>query len=702
MNIPIPKETLWLWLFRVTAILMLGLAVIGAIKSYSPVPYWDMWDGYLRFYTSVSEGDFGAWWAQHNEHRIVLSRILFWIDISFFAGLSWFLIITNYVLMICTVSVFYKFLQERVKQDSSHLAGKVLRLFIIAILFSWIQVSNLTWGFQSQFILAQLLPLLAFYVLHLSFTSQKSGKSLFLTACFLGVLSVGTMANGILALPLMLVLGLILRISKIKLFILALLAITMIGLYFYGYHSPDGHGSIKAAVLNNPIDVFKFLLLYIGGPFYYMTGEGSFIIAQLAGIFLIGSAICFGWQSLKKPDKHSLQLALLSFILYVGGTALGTAGGRVVFGLEQALSSRYQTPVLMAWVALLVLFSPLIISSIKKHPYLMLSILFVLLVSLLPIQFKALQLKEGEHFEKEIAALALELNIKDQDQIVSVFPSAEWALAIVEKPVEFDLSIFGTPKIKNVAQLIGRTSSENQLFKCSGSVDEISEIDGVSDYVRIRGWMYQNSTRATPEVIHIVNGGNKIIGYALTGQPRADIAKEINNKAGWSGFKGYLLSQEMGGGITLEGHGKAECKLSVTIPLLAFDVKKIDIEKGDITVNASQVVSDNSWLGSDFYRTTVSGYKVYGSFITGDQDTGAITLKLKKGDSLFYRSGPVMTNQRIIIKSEKTFLQKLPQAIDWIKLEFSNKHLAEEFDVILEDNGAGWGEWSAIVVKTDD
>ncbi|MGD4365427.1 hypothetical protein QT713_22860, partial [Xanthomonas citri pv. citri] len=43
--------------------------------TFSPVPFWDMWDGGLGFYVRQMT-DVSQWWAQHNEHRIVLSRIL--------------------------------------------------------------------------------------------------------------------------------------------------------------------------------------------------------------------------------------------------------------------------------------------------------------------------------------------------------------------------------------------------------------------------------------------------------------------------------------------------------------------------------------------------------------------------------------------------------------------------------------------------
>lgn len=103
-------------------------------------------------------------------------------------------------------------------------------------------------------------------------------------------------------------------------------------------------------------------------------------------------------------------------------------------------------------------------------------------------------------------------------------------------------------------------------------------------------------------------------------------------------------------------------------------------------------------MGSDYHRTKVDGYKVLGSFINGNHDTGSISLQLKRGGSLYYRSGPTGGGQLLFIESDKLFSQVLPVATDWVVLEFSNSNLPDIFTVIFKDAGAGWGEWSAIAV----
>ncbi len=66
--------------YAVAAAFIVALAVVGAVHCYSPVPYWDEWDGSLNFFMKVAHGDWSAWLIQPLEHRMRLTRIFFWLD----------------------------------------------------------------------------------------------------------------------------------------------------------------------------------------------------------------------------------------------------------------------------------------------------------------------------------------------------------------------------------------------------------------------------------------------------------------------------------------------------------------------------------------------------------------------------------------------------------------------------------------------
>jgi hypothetical protein len=73
--------------------------IFGAVRNYSPVPFWDMWDSDIGFYEQVSRGRWDAWWAPHAEHWILFSKLFFWLDHKYLHGLSLLLIPLNLVVM---------------------------------------------------------------------------------------------------------------------------------------------------------------------------------------------------------------------------------------------------------------------------------------------------------------------------------------------------------------------------------------------------------------------------------------------------------------------------------------------------------------------------------------------------------------------------------------------------------------------------
>jgi hypothetical protein len=524
-------------IFALFALTYVALAIIGAFRSYSPVPYWDMWDGYIQFYVRVLNSDWSVWWAQHNEHRIFLARLFFWLDLSFFDGLSWFLIIVNYTLLFIACLTFLTMWRE--KSGKGYNFGY---LFLTAWIFSWVQNENLTWGFQSQFILAQLLPLLAFYFIHLSTNenSKKTDRNFYL-AIFFGCLSIGSMANGVLALPLLTIYALVSKAKRERVGILILASIVCLFFYFYGYVAVQRHGSIMLALKNNPIDLFKYITLYIGGPFYYIgKGEAGLFFAFIAGLLFFILTLFKIKEEFSNAWKSSFNLALIFFIFYIAGTALGTGGGRLIFGIEQALSSRYMTPALMAWAALFILFS----SNVLKCEKCSTIISALVLILLLPYQLKALQFNHDENFQRKVAALALEMRVKDQDQVTQIYPSLENALAITELPVKNNFSIFGTQLLKNVNEKLNSKIVLKNIgdihTKCIGHIDEVTSIKNESNYNKIKGWVFNSITKNVPPSLWVLNGKNEIIGYVITGQSRNDVRDLIDPSALRSGFIGYI------------------------------------------------------------------------------------------------------------------------------------------------------------------
>jgi hypothetical protein len=67
--------------------------------------------------------------------------------------------------------------------------------------------------------------------------------------------------------------------------------------------------------------------------------------------------------------------------------------------------------------------------------------------------------------------------------------------------------------------------------------------------------------------------------------------------------------------------------------------------------------------------------QVFGSFIHSDKDTGSISLKVRKGDPLFYRSGPTRGRQFLHIPGSDFSPFILPAATKWVRLRLTNNKL---------------------------
>jgi len=121
----------------VLAFVFIALAIVGGVRQYLPVSYWDMWQGYVGFLTQSDLSTWQAWWGQHNEHRILISRLSFWVDFKVFGASFIFLVIVNYLLATAAVLLFLWALRERIGVLSARSGALLVVALIPVASFSW-------------------------------------------------------------------------------------------------------------------------------------------------------------------------------------------------------------------------------------------------------------------------------------------------------------------------------------------------------------------------------------------------------------------------------------------------------------------------------------------------------------------------------------------------------------------------------------
>lgn len=321
----------------------------GAYRFYSPIPQLDMWEGYLDFYLHILDGDSAIWWGQHNEHRLILPRILFYIDLALLGGQSRLLIPVNVIFVFIVWYMLLLYAKRFLYDKSENTSFYYLLILLTVFALSWKQDENIIWAFQSQFWLAYLLPLLGFYFLARSETDKDKEGRYFSLACFFGILSAGTMANGILALPLLAVMSLVLRKRAFYSMMLVISAALIMGLYLYNYQTPAEHNSFIDNVLHRPWQTIVFFIEYIGVPPKNIYASFIFGLMHLYLIIVV-------LMNVKQHRDNPFYLSVVAFLLYYLATAVVTSGGRVNHGFNAALVGRYTTPAFISISLSLILY----------------------------------------------------------------------------------------------------------------------------------------------------------------------------------------------------------------------------------------------------------------------------------------------------------------------------------------------------------
>jgi len=168
-------------------------------------------------------------------------------------------------------------------------------------------------------------------------------------------------------------------------------------------------------------------------------------------------------------------------------------------------------------------------------------------------------------FNREVAVLALELRVRDEQQINSVYVMDQGLFNTVAVASEYNIGIFDRFPWRDLAPQLGNIVRAREAANCQGHIDQVSSIDGDNNYLRVDGWLFSNTEDRTPQLIQIRNPIGEIAGFALTGQPRPDVAEAVDDDAERSGFRGYIRREYSQPQMTLSGVD-VDCALQVDIP----------------------------------------------------------------------------------------------------------------------------------------
>jgi len=168
-------------------------------------------------------------------------------------------------------------------------------------------------------------------------------------------------------------------------------------------------------------------------------------------------------------------------------------------------------------------------------------------------------------FDHSLASLALSLGVRDEATLRNIFPPEEKLLDNYENELEFGIPVFRQKEFGN----LGRKISEKLVYGNSlatGHVDRISEIENEELYVKVEGWFYDFDTDSSEENFYLVNNVYEIVGMAIGLKSRPDVARHFgNSRAEYSGYVGYLLSNEKNNSFAVVGENTGKYILNPDI-----------------------------------------------------------------------------------------------------------------------------------------
>ncbi|MFN9030641.1 MAG: hypothetical protein ACK54C_15245 [Betaproteobacteria bacterium] len=543
----------------ILATAFLSSTAVGLVVSFSPVPFWDMWDGYLNFYVRVSDGDYTAWWDKHVDHRIIFSRVFFWIDLKFLNGTTKALVILNVILALAIAAALV-WLSRNILESAE--ARWIFGLSAVAAMISWVQWQNLAWAFQSQMFAANLLPLLAGVCL-LTAASQGGSGRWFVGACLLGVASAYTMKNGMVALPLLSLLALALRLGWRSAIVLALLGLFVVGTYVLestsGMPEPAELGP-TAFFLANPEKVALFFVRLIGAPFVGTAPSRESLAAVVGATFCLVLAVATICGVRRRALTQS-QLVCLMMIGYCLITVVGISISRIEqWGAAYAFTSRYTTNTICLWLTASLYLYPFL-SRALRFRVIAQAVFLALPIGLLPVQAAAVRQDPEIPRARLISALALELQIKDKEQIEQVFPWSDIALDLAKTPSSRNIGIFDHPALRDAAISIGE-KVEHEGISCEGSIEDVMLVADDAEYFKIRGWAADPYSSEQSTAWVFLDESRRVVGFGIGGfrrqSPAGIIGRELLHAVG---FVGYVRADLAGREVIVKGRD-SNCELA--------------------------------------------------------------------------------------------------------------------------------------------
>jgi hypothetical protein len=298
-----------------------------------PLPFGDQWY-FVRDYFKYLDGEY-SWrdlFSQHNEHRIVTTRIVLFADAMLFRMRGLLPVGVIYASLGTAALICARLIAQ---PGLNRLAALGLALGLFWSTSQWV---DLVWQFQVQFALVHLFALATLVAL---LRATQTGLSRWTAAAIAtDGLAVASLGSGLLLVAPALLLGIWLRSGR-PVVILAAFHILFVGMYFWGYHPP----SQSSFYFFEAGTFFRTTAEFIGEPF----GKHELVFGCAGIVLLAALAIHISYLVISRQplDQACCVFAAAAVFVLIEALVIGYARGG--YGTDP----HYATASVFFWVTLL-------------------------------------------------------------------------------------------------------------------------------------------------------------------------------------------------------------------------------------------------------------------------------------------------------------------------------------------------------------
>ena len=505
----------------VWAVLLGGAALLVeiyfSIHFFIPIPFEDLWAVIEELARNNGTYSLPMLWAQHNEHRLPLAKLLIQADLLWFHGRNLSLYLEIYATQILHLALIVWALRRHSLWPGWLIAaGSGLTAFA------------LFWTTQSQSFLnpfgVEVLPTYAFgsaSILFLMIALSGIGKKWLWLALSAGaaLLSGLSLASGLLLWPILLLMAIRFRLGWSKIAIFGAVGAAFTVAYLAGYQSPEVHAN-PIESLGKPGLLADYLMVYFGLNWAPVNVRLSGVLAAVGLLAFLASYV----REVLRPQGRLFPFALLSLCAFLFGTGFLTALGRLNFLSVQAASSRYQSCALLFWAFFSLYVMDLAYRQSARTAVWCTAGALILATAMLPSYPSSLANAEELYTRVSAGALPLYADVRDEREIVHLIVSPTLVFAERAFLKSHQAAFYADPRYLLLGQPLTSRFAIAPPDRCFGAFDGNRRLeDAQFGGWELVGWAWDHKALGRVQSVIAVSHDGRIHGVGENGLFRPDV-----------------------------------------------------------------------------------------------------------------------------------------------------------------------------------